>query len=303
MKFLNPVYKRELKQTARMRRTAVLIFCYNALLAIFGLFSFYITFGNGTRYYQGIHYEDILTIYGIITGIEFMLLLLLVPALTAGAISGEREKQTLDILLTTKLTPFRIITGKLLSSISMMILLAISSLPIIAICFSIGGITLLDLAKFLIFLVVTAIFIGSISIFFSSCCRRTTAATVCSYSAMLVLVLLSAAVVFAVGLVRAMKTEEVYYDFRTLLLFCGRNAGQFVYLLLLNPVFSFLSMLRDQTGYGSKEGYMLITSEGMGRFLLEHWFTISIVIQLAAALLFLILAAWKLNPVKRKKSN
>ena len=89
MKFLNPVYKRELKQTARMYRTPVLIFCYNAFLALFGLFSFYITFGKGNEYYNKLHYEDILTIYGIITGIEFILFLLLVPALTAGSISSK----------------------------------------------------------------------------------------------------------------------------------------------------------------------------------------------------------------------
>ncbi len=297
MKFLNPVYKRELKQTARMYRTPVLIFCYNVFLALFGLFSFYITFGKGNEYYNKLHYEDILTIYGIITGIEFILFLLLVPALTAGSISGEREKQTLDILLTTRLTPFQIILGKLLSSISIMILLAVSSLPIIALCFSIGGITLLDLAKFLLFLIITAIYLGSISIFFSTYCKRTTAATVCSYFAMLVLVFLSLLLVIGVGILSLLNEEDISYHLSFLLTSCGKAIGNFIYILLLNPIISFFSMLKDQIGYGTQEGYLFLMSNGMSPFCYEHWFFISLILQLIVSLLFLWLASKKLSPL------
>lgn len=300
MKFLNPVYKRELKQTARMRRTAVLIFCYNALLAMLGLFSFYITFGKGNKYYHRLHYEDILIIYGIIIGIEFVLFLLLVPALTAGAISGEREKQTLNILLTTKLTPFQIIWGKLLSSISIMILLAVSSLPVIALCFAIGGITLLDLAKFLLLLIITAIYLGSISIFFSTCCKRTTAATVCSYFAMLVLVFFSIVLVVGVLILSFLEEKEVSYRTSSLFISYGKAVGNWIYILLINPVISFLAMLKDQIGYGAENGYLFLTSSKMSPFFYEHWFAISLFIQLLLSFFFLWLASKKLNPWKKK---
>jgi ABC-type transport system involved in multi-copper enzyme maturation permease subunit len=39
------------------------------------------------------------------------------PVFSAGAVSGERERQTLDLLLTTILSPWQILSGKLLSSL------------------------------------------------------------------------------------------------------------------------------------------------------------------------------------------
>ena len=44
MHHINPVYKRELKQTARMKKTLVMILVYNLLLACFGLLVFYLMF-------------------------------------------------------------------------------------------------------------------------------------------------------------------------------------------------------------------------------------------------------------------
>lgn len=301
MRFINPVYKRELKQMARMHRMVILIFCYNALLALFGLFSFYVTFHSRGIYRDNLNYANILIIYAIITGIEFILVLFLVPALTSSAISGEREKQTLDIMLTTKLTPFQIVLGKLLASISIMILLAVSSLPIISIVFSIGGITFLDLIKFMILIVVTAIYVGSIAILISTYCKKTTAATVASYSVMLLITIGSIATLFGISLLKELGKEEIYYNMATFLTMCGRNIGKFIYLLLTNPIFSFLSMLRDQTGVISEEAYVLIASGGMSRSLMDDWFTISLLIQLFISSLFLCIAARRLNPCKKTR--
>lgn len=45
------------------------------------------------------------------------------PSLTAGAIVGEKERQTYDLLLASLLSPLQIITGKLLSAIAFALLL------------------------------------------------------------------------------------------------------------------------------------------------------------------------------------
>mgnify|MGYP001056107315 FL=1 len=177
-----------------------------------------------------------------------------------------------------------------------MILLAVSSLPIIALCFSIGGITLLDLAKFLLFLIVTAIYLGSISIFFSTYCKRTTAATVCSYFAMLVLVFLSLLLVIGVGILSLLNKEDISYHLSFLLTSCGKAIGNWIYILLLNPIISFFSMLKDQIGYGTQEGYLFLMSNGMSPFCYEHWFFISLILQLIVSLLFLWLASRKITP-------
>lgn len=50
--------------------------------------------------------------------LQFGMLVLVAPAMTAGSISGERERQTLDLLLVTNTGPVKLVLGKLLESFS-----------------------------------------------------------------------------------------------------------------------------------------------------------------------------------------
>ena len=56
------------------------------------------------------------------------LLFVVTPAFTANTVSGERERQTLDVLLTTRMTPQEIVFGKFLSVITLEILLILSTI-------------------------------------------------------------------------------------------------------------------------------------------------------------------------------
>jgi len=73
---------------------------------------------------------------------QIVLLAFITPALTSGAISGERERQTIDLLFVTPLAPFSIIWGKLLASMSFVVLLLVLSVPIFSLVFLFGGIEL-----------------------------------------------------------------------------------------------------------------------------------------------------------------
>ena len=61
--------------------------------------------------------------YEFVTTIEFILLMFIVPAVTASSISGERERQTLELMLTTQMTAFQVVIGKLMSALSTLLLL------------------------------------------------------------------------------------------------------------------------------------------------------------------------------------
>ena len=54
-------------------------------------------------------------IFITLTVVQVLMISFIVPIITSGAISQEREKQTLDILLSTSLRPIEIIIGKLCS--------------------------------------------------------------------------------------------------------------------------------------------------------------------------------------------
>ena len=140
---INPVYKKELKLSVRSRKLPINIVLYNTILTLFSLMAFYAILGT-MGYGGGVDYTSVLMLYVAIAVMQIILLVFLVPSITAGSIAGEREKQTLEILLTTKLTSGQIIRGKLLSSISELILLVFSSIPVMAIIFSIGGVSVKD---------------------------------------------------------------------------------------------------------------------------------------------------------------
>ena len=107
-----------------------------------------------------------------------LIVLVLAPASTAGAISLEREKQTLDLLTTTPISSLAIVLGKLLSALSWILLLLLASIPVTALVFTFGGVGPDDMVKGYVVLLVTALFYGSVGLFVSALVKRTQAATV-----------------------------------------------------------------------------------------------------------------------------
>lgn len=290
---INPVYKKELKISVRSIRLSLMIFVYNALLAAIGLLAFYFNFDvNG---YQNINYNNVLIVYTMIAMLEFAMILFVVPAFTANAIAGERERQTLEILLTTTLRPGQIVIGKLMSSISTLILLVFSSFPVMAIVFAVGGIRFWDLLQFMIFACITAIFIGSIGIFFSTVFKKTVPATVFTYGAVLVLTLGTLAVLGVTYLLVRQGYDNAYYGSGAAGNYDPPGIGNLVLLLFINPAVTMFSMITKQ--YGSVGTFReFISSFGdISGGITTYWYYISIVVQLALSGLFLRLASWRLR--------
>ena len=80
---------------------------------------------------------------GIFAGLlilQTLLILILAPAFTTGAISQEREKQTLDLLVTTPISSLSIVLGKLFSALAWAFLLVVASIPLTAMVFVFGGV-------------------------------------------------------------------------------------------------------------------------------------------------------------------
>ncbi len=298
---INPVYKKELKIGVRTIKTALIILGYNGLLALFGLFAFYATFEYGSRYGGTINYTAVLELYAIIAAVEFGLVLFTVPALTAGSISGEREKQTLDILLTTKLSPMQIILGKLASSISIMILLALSSLPILSLVFSIGGVTFVDMLEFMALIIITAIYVGSIGIFFSCLFKKTTVATVSTYGALLFLVLGTFFILTAIVILKNMNAANLVNQ--SDYLYQSPKAGYWVLIYLINPAITCFAMIEGQIGTGSRFVQFLRKFGTSSQWIENNWFFISVAVQGVLSLIFIYFSSRLLNPLKEKRGR
>ena len=134
-----------------------------------------------------VQYTGFLDLYMFVASLEFLMLILIMPALTAGSISGERERQTLDLMLTTCMTPADIVLGKLEAALGTMFVMVVSSLPILAMVFVYGGVAASDLILLVCCFFAAAVFMGSIGLCCSALFRRTTAATVAAYAVTAVL--------------------------------------------------------------------------------------------------------------------
>lgn len=298
---MNPVYLRELYQNSRMKKTAVLLSVFNGVLSLFGLLAFYLTFEDAQKIGNSVNYSDILTIYGIITGAQFLLVLFIIPGISSGTISGEREKQTLDILLSTRMTPFQIIKGKLLASLSLMLLLGISSLPITALVFAVGGITFPQLLQFQLFLIVTSVYLGSIGIFFSSLCKRTTLSTVCAYTTGFIITIGLAMLLLGGHLLDSLGSmrHQVVYGINKMSGMAEVNVT--IATLLFDPIFTFFSMLKSQIGIEAGAFTEWRSYSRVTKYLINHWFTISIFVQSVVSILLLVASSWLITPVKKRK--
>jgi ABC-type transport system involved in multi-copper enzyme maturation permease subunit len=115
--------------------------------------------------------------------LETLLVVALAPAFTAGAISMEREKQTLDMLATTPVSSLSIVIGKLFSALTYLFILIFASIPLTAIVFVFGGVAPDDVIRGYAVLLSTALGLGSVGIFCSALIKRTQAATIITYFA------------------------------------------------------------------------------------------------------------------------
>ena len=139
----NPVLNRELLVTLRSPRSFVLQFFY--VLALGALVYFYWPAGeDGARQVSPGVARRLFDIFFL--G-QFCLVALMAPTFAAGSITGEKERKTYEMLLASPLRPSTILVGKLLSSLGYLVILIVSSLPLMMLCFLLGGISLSEIVR------------------------------------------------------------------------------------------------------------------------------------------------------------
>ncbi len=181
---LNPVLARELKQRMRGRLTWLVVTGYLAIMALILRFVYL----GASRSLSGSAFADPLasasvgrSIFHWLLFFMLMLVCFIVPGLTASAISGERERQTLVSLQVTMLRARSIVLGKLLSSLAFTGLLVVATLPLLSVPFLVGGVSATEVFKGVVMVVLTALVLASLAVACSALLRRTQGATVIAY--------------------------------------------------------------------------------------------------------------------------
>jgi ABC-type transport system involved in multi-copper enzyme maturation permease subunit len=118
---------------------------------------------------------------------QIVLLLLFVPGMAAVAVSGEREQSTLEMLYASRLKPREIIAGKVAVAIAYPLLLLALALPFVALLNWRGDVRGADLLWSYAIVLVTAVFLGIVSLTVSAWSKQSATALVVSYAIVLVL--------------------------------------------------------------------------------------------------------------------
>lgn len=106
---------------------------------------------------------------------------LLVPLTSLGALSGEREHHTLDLLVVTKLQSWDIVWGKLLSTCLTGLIYLFAPLPLVLSSFWIGGVTIWELGILVFIFTVVMIYSSSLALFLSGLTHKTLSAVLSYY--------------------------------------------------------------------------------------------------------------------------
>jgi len=214
---MNPVLNKELKLRFRSGKTFVgILFYLLALTLLMVALMYVLRTSSPSGFFKP---QESRLMFMFLAFFQLGLVLFITPGLTGGVISSERERQTLSILLTTTQSSFTIVIGKLLSSISYLVLLILASLPIYSFVFLFGGISPTQLAQVFFFSLFTMLVIGSFGVLFSTLIRKTIVSMVTTYSvalfivagtAVISLILFQIADIYAVATPK--KVPSVYFS-------------------------------------------------------------------------------------------
>ncbi|MDY2629097.1 MAG: ABC transporter permease subunit [Lachnospiraceae bacterium] len=300
----NPILKKELVLGARSIKFPLALVFYSGCLSVTALVT--LDSLTGFRYYYGgIDFETLTSIFMILAYMQLVMICIILPVLTAGSIAGERERQTLDIMLTAPVSPMSIVMGKLFAAMSNIFLFVISSLPAMAIAFLYGGIRWQYLLIFMVSIMCIAFFSGAIGIWCSSVYKRTIVSVIMSMIVELIFFLGTILAVMAYYYVRYEQILESTGTFPN----SGINVGWVPAILLLNPAVGFTdAMFTAYTGSSGAE--MVLTYTGVfGKpasgllKLCPYWSWISMAVTLVIGFGFVILAARRIDAVRRREKH
>lgn len=240
---LNPILSFSATRRMRSFKTLLIAAAYVVVMLAVTLLIMGRIFGNEATFHS---IRNSVTCYQAQMVTQFILILLIAPAMTSGAIAGERERQTLELLLVTNTRSFRIVIGKAMESFAMLALLIVCGFPVMCLTMIAGAVTLPQILIGELFLLLIAFASVSVGVFSSTLARSTVASGVISY-----LILLAIGGLTLIPLIMDFPVEvtSVVYDTSSLAALAPGDALKMISpVLLCNPGYALIALLHGQTG-------------------------------------------------------
>jgi ABC-type transport system involved in multi-copper enzyme maturation permease subunit len=179
-----PLLAKELTELANRQRTYVVRFLYAAGLFIGGMITLYSTLGGEAGDVRlGAGRE----IFRELVELQFWLILIFLPATASGALTIEKERDSLALLLLTTMPPWSILIQKFLSRLTPMLSFLLLALPLLAVAYSYGGVATGELIASIVLLLLFAAQVCAVAVMCSAYCRTTPEALILTYCVLVVL--------------------------------------------------------------------------------------------------------------------
>lgn len=225
----NPIVIKELRGKMRSRRAFADLTIYLTLVSTV-IVIVYLLFqeqANNGQMDPAFRQNVGKTIFGVVIVLELLMIGFIGPALTTGAITGERERQTYDLLRTTLISPRMLVLGKLVSACAYLLLLVFAATPIEALAFLLGGVGLEEICVSTLILLVNIVFFCALGLLCSSFARRTLTSTITSYSIILLSLLATGLILYiCVWILQTLPSSSPEYVALNIfsLYFCSINS-------------------------------------------------------------------------------
>ncbi|MHC4475865.1 MAG: ABC transporter permease subunit [Planctomycetota bacterium] len=169
-----PIFDKELRVSSRRRRNYVLRFVYLALLTVFLVLMWVEVVEYHHSWFRQAAQMAVAGQYIIafIVWFQFCATQIVAVIMLSTSISDEIYNRTLGVLMTTPISSFQIVMGKLFSKLLQLILLLGISLPLLAVVRIFGGVPWDYIICSLCITLAAVLFVGSLSLFFSIFSRR-----------------------------------------------------------------------------------------------------------------------------------
>lgn len=143
--FDNPILTRELRRRMRGRALIISIIAYISLMMMATLIVLMASAPKMEARVSSSMLEQLTstgaTLFQAISILQFILVLVIAPTITAGMTTGEKERKTFDFLRVTTITPWMYVTGCFLSTVFYVALALICAFPLLSLTFVYGGVT------------------------------------------------------------------------------------------------------------------------------------------------------------------
>ena len=191
----NPMIRKEMRQRMRERRGWLLPSLYLVVLGAVVTFAYFVTTADRGR--TGVQGSTVgVVLFLTLAYSQLAVLLLLAPIFSAGSITIEKEQRTLAGLLTSLLTTGQIWWGKFVASLLFVLLLLVTSLPVLSMAFAFGGVGPWEVFTATLTTVIILACVSAIGLYCSSLFQRSIHATAVSYATVIAISVVTAIAFF-----------------------------------------------------------------------------------------------------------